>query len=179
MTVTKGSNSSRSSTTICPDARTKRAQYILATLPSLKVESVDKLILAIQSRITHYDTLHAIYANRQVAKRKFFARTKTKSAMDTMINALSDNDKREIGWATVPRRVGSVVCRQEGLSSIFDDGRCPGAYSSPWWTSTARVSRVCAVLERTLRECFAEVSSARFTVFPSAKDEERRGTATC
>ena len=60
---------------------TKRAQHILAVLPSLKVASVDALILALQPRIMHYDELYAIYANRQVAKRKCFLRGPRRKAL--------------------------------------------------------------------------------------------------
>src|SRR6185503_19538326 len=77
-----------------------------ADLPSLKVASVDALILALEPRIEHYDQLYSIYANRQVAKRKFFARTKTESAMDTMINAMSSNGEREIGWGDCSKTSG-------------------------------------------------------------------------
>ena len=60
---------------------TKRAQHILAVLPSLKVASVDALILALQPRIMHYDELYANYANRQVAKRKCFLRGPRRKAL--------------------------------------------------------------------------------------------------
>ena len=85
---------------------TKRAQHLLHDLPTLKVASVDALLLALAPRVERYEELYAIYANRQVAKRKFFARIKKESAMDTMINALSSNGEREIGWGEsqwVPR----------------------------------------------------------------------------
>ena len=36
----------------------------------------------------------------------FFARTNTESAMDTMLNALSDNGKREIGWGDCSKTTG-------------------------------------------------------------------------
>jgi len=85
---------------------TKRAQHLLVDLPTLKVGSVDALILALGPRVERYDALYAIYANRQVAKRRFFARTKTESAMDTMINALSSNGQREIGWGDCSKTSG-------------------------------------------------------------------------
>ena len=136
-------------------------------LPTLKVESVDKLILAIQSRITHYDTLRAIYANRQVAKRKFFCE-------DQYGKRHGHDAQRLVGQRQEGDWLGRLF--QDDWVQWFDTRRACQAHSKTG--GTARASRVCALLGRTPRECFAEMSSARFTVFPSAKDAERRETAT-